>query len=383
MKRVKNFVFPFAGIAVCLLVTAFLIVLLNDVFDGDYTDYINLWNLYLENENPYLYPKNVYGPLFSLFAYPYALHQNLPVIIGVMLYGLSILVIVRRMRDSQTFSNIRYWILIVGLLINPLVMFEIMKHGTNDSIVAPLAFLSIVAVQSRVWYMSPLLLSSAVLIKLIPAIFLLPLVLIRSKRVLRIVAATIFISGIGFLIAYNVWGDLFIDRILFAVHRQSKVLSVFRYLRGYYSPLSFLPGFDHHNAWTDSLSFPLTFMGIIAVNALMHKQNFRLITRFLLTYITFLALYKVGHPQFYILFYLLFSYWFVLSYRKHMMAYRLWFLPIWIIIASGIFYMSMRNPYYRDLLGAPTFLLQIHFVYYVWMCEKKVLRSKGMHALET
>jgi len=162
------------------------------------------------------------------------------------------------------------------------------------------------------------------------------------------------LSGLG---AWMLWGDSITAPFTLASERPSTLLSIFRFLRGEYSPLPW--------TWrqaTDTMSVPCIAIGGGLLFAAHLYRRFPLAEAAVLATSVTLALYKVGHQQFFILLYLLTLYWWTdhAHLRKSTIAALLVFYAFLNTYSVGMMGLGKYNGEWsivKELVGLPFFLL--------------------------
>lgn len=173
-------------------------------------------------------------------------------------------------------------------------------NGCNDGLIGFLFLFGIVCYDQNRFILSAFLLSLAILYKYIP-LFALPILFIPNRRInWRFGIATIVFLIVGFGLSFYVWGEKLLNPLLFNSTRESKILSIFRYLRGEYSFLKFV---DVENV--DYLSTYSLITGVILIFVCHFIFNWKWLFSLVLTLLTVHLFYLVGHFQFYISFYFL------------------------------------------------------------------------------
>jgi len=186
------------------------------------------------------------------------------------------------------------------LLFNPVVWIMIVINGCNDGLMGFLFLFGIVLYDKERYVYAALLLSLAILYKYIP-LFVLPILCINNRRInWKFSLSTLLFLVFGFGLTFYFWGAKFLYPIFYNSNRESKILSVFRYLRGEYSflkPLG-ITNLDHL-----SLYFVVGSVLLIFIVQLIYKWNW--IVSVIITMLAVHMFYLVGHFQFYIAIYFL------------------------------------------------------------------------------
>jgi hypothetical protein len=108
-------------------------------------------------------------------------------------------------------------------------------------------------------------------------------------------------------ISEAVWGPSVFRPLPFAAQRESQYLSIFRYLKGQYSPLVHLEGSRNF----DYLAGPILFVALLRAWTWSRLGNVDTASSAVLAIATTLLFYLVGFPQYQMVLFLLASYWVV------------------------------------------------------------------------
>ncbi len=354
-----------AGLTLLFILIASLAVLTG--FRHDYVAYTSQWSAILKGADPWdlgeKIPVNAYGPLFNILALLFAIHLLAPKLLfclawlGVSVYLIKVLS--RHYREEPL-------IMLLGIFymfINPFFWLTIAEYGLFD-ILPAICCLSAIALNTRRrFYLSGSVLGIGVLLKYYP-IVLLPFLMIDGRR-LRIFPALSCIGTIvsGLLISIAIWGMSTLSPILFASGRESKLLSIFRFLRGKVSPLNLFidnPNLDTYSTYTIVLFVALAFF-------LVWFRKLEASLGAIIGILTTLTFYKVGHSQFYTCIFLIVPFWYATSKlsetRKRKILLPIGLLLTWLItfqLAYNLFGGMSDKPWghLRGVIGLPTFVIQ-------------------------
>jgi hypothetical protein len=261
----------------------------------DYDDYIVHWRLVLEGgQAPWgEHSTNAYGPLYNMLAWiawvdpflPKSLFVGVWVCSGVWLATFAL----RRWQPVW----LGYGIVLVALG-GPFFVLLVSHYGFND--ILP-AVLCLIAVHLRLKNRDAgagAALAAAVLLKYYPAAML-PLLMLDGRRLRwRLGAWCVGITGAGMAASFWYWGESTLHPLAFGAERPSKWLSIFRFLRGPYSPLGLV--MDEPNA--DALSMPAMVIFGGAVWLTCWVRRVPTAPACIAGLATALQFYKVGHVQF-------------------------------------------------------------------------------------
>jgi hypothetical protein len=336
----------------------------------DYVAYIDIWKVVRAGGDPWWvnpalgYPINAYGPLFTTLALPAAVSGLAPKVFFAGTYLGAMIWLTEELAAGRGIRRRTLWLLL-AMLSNPSAWIQVAWYGHFDVLVGAAC---IAAVEHRVRgrdKASGACLAIGTLLKFVP-IVMLPFLALDGKRGrLRLAAVTLGLVAAGMAAAYLVWGAAALRSIGFAARRGSNLLSIFRYLRGSYSPLS----------WTgravdlDRFSLPVMLVAGIAVLVAWRGRRGDAITGSVLAIVTTLLFYKVGFVQYQMLLYLMVPYWVMrgraVSNRAIWAAglYIAWIacFDVFDFSVGGIVGWGRRWAWVEDLVGLPTFILGAHF----------------------
>lgn len=331
----------------------------------DYYFYIQMWQEIQRGHDPWFYifgtfgkyPMNAYGPLFNLFAFPALLNPLLPKLLFATAYlGFAIWLVKNRASDSKARSL--PWPLLVAWFWMPYCWVEIANFGHFESIVG---LFCVAALEARIRQRdigSGVFLGLGALLKFMPVV-LLPFLMIDGRRFrLRLPAAAILTIVLGLGASLLIWGPSTFRPLIFAAERSSHHLSIYRFLKGPYSPLRWLD-------IVDNLDPAAPFFLAIALFwawRLVRRRMFEPAPATVLAILVTLMFYQVGFAQYHMVLFVLVSYWMVRDRRPIRET-----ILVWIALASYFGWLSYFNLELaiRDIddlgmqswIGLPTFLL--------------------------
>ena len=329
----------------------------------DYEVYIDLWQTIVDGNDPWSHPKNSYGPTYNLIAWIYAIHPSAPrVLFALMWFGVAINM-ASFIRENQDVPSLHKYGLYLFLLFNPLFWAFVIIFPTNDIFMAFFIVLAIMFFHSGRESISAGAMAIAVAVKFIPIVmvpfFILSRYRIRWQYTISFILSTSLLFGISFLR----WGENIFYPFLRGYGRQSKILSIFRFLRGEYSPLALLT--DDPNV--DRLSIPFALLALVLLFGLYFFFDLDKSLSSIIAFVLLLTLYNVGHHQFHITSTLLLIWWLNQNYKqvaalRPQLIYSMGGYMSWIAFAS-LTYVITRHyslvPSWRELLGLPTFLISV------------------------
>jgi hypothetical protein len=254
------------------------------------------------------HPLNAYGPVFNALAIVDWINPLAPKLLFAWAYLVFAVWLIKSSGQDGRRSGLQA-ILLLAWFWNPYVWVENAIYGHFDVLVG---LLCVAAVQARIErrdIVSGASLGLGVLLKYMPIVLLPFLVLdggrIRPRFYLFVTAAAVVLFGLG--ISEFIWGPSVFRPLVFAAERGSQYLSIFRYLKGLYSP------FVHMDISRDldSMSGVILFVALLRVWSWSRLGNIDTASSAVLAILTTLLFYKVGFPQYQMVLFVLASYWVV------------------------------------------------------------------------
>ncbi|KAA3663511.1 MAG: DUF2029 domain-containing protein [Chloroflexi bacterium] len=324
----------------------------------DYELYLRSWEVTIQGQNPWsVVTTNAYGPIHSALALLYSIHFNLPRMLFVVLwlvcsFGISLLV-----HQNQAISQEWKYVFYLILFLNPLFWVFIVRFGTNDMLMAFFVLASIVLFIKQRDIPAGAFMALAIGLKFIP-IIMVPFLIYSRKRIrwrfaFSVLISLIIIFGVG----YFLWGSNMRLPFQWAAERHSKILSIYRFLRGEFSPLRIVV----ENPNLDGLSVYLSITAVSIFFLIHVMYRFDSFVSSIISLGLLLMFYKVGHHQFYITLILLIMLWIGLEY-EHIASANATLTPffiftIWIAFVSFLYILTdgYEGTNFREILGLPTF----------------------------
>ena len=329
----------------------------------DYIFYMQQWDAIIHGKNAWADKTNAYGPIHNVLALLYSININLPRLLFVSLWLISCIGIMAIIKQNKYLPEEYKYALYFTLLLNPLFWIFIVKFGTNDILMAFFVLVSIFFYKKQKDVVSGSLMAVAIAVKFIPLVMIPFLVFSKVRVRWNFAISLLLVLAAIFSISYMLWGGDLLHPFHMAGERSSKMLSIFRFLRGSVSPLRLFVAQPN----LDWMSIYLC-IGIILSFLYIHiKYNFENILSSITALTLLLMFFKVGHHQFYITLVMLFILWIGLDYRR---IYNAGFslLPVftfilWISFMSFLYLLT--NEYvgtgwkigWREIIGLPTFLV--------------------------
>ena len=280
-----------------------------------------------------------------------------------------------------------FWL--AALPFNPLFWSFGVVYGSADSLVAALCLSALALRQSGRHSASAVILALAVLLKVYPVVFA-PFLALNGRRVnwrFLTTFAALVAAGLG--LSLLAWGESTFHSITHNSDRGSKILSIFRFLRGDASPLK---------AWVDNLdhlSRPAMAVGGVLVFALAWRWRLSPVSGALAGILVTLMLYKVGHQQFYLVVPLAAGLWYAHRFpvRDRFLSGAMVVCLGWIafvsalyllthahnyITGAGVTAMAGRWAFLREWVGLPTFMILISLLAALMRYERRLSSSGQM-----
>jgi len=333
----------------------------------DYVADLEIWDAVLRGLDPWWIapgrdgPLNAYGPLFNALAALCRVNPMAP----KLLFATAYLVFLIRLLDPGRWAGSgppRF--ARVAWFFNPFPWVEVAYFGHFDVLVAVAC---VAAVDRRirgrdasagVW------LGAGVLLKYLP-LAILPFLALDGRRPRpRLMLAAGATVAAGLAVSALIWGPATFRPLTFAATRGSTLLSIFRFLRGPYSPLVVL-GLARD---VDFLALPCLAAAGLAAFAWCLRRRADPATSALAAALTTLLFYRVGFVQYQMVPFLLASYWALSPARPAraggfvaaaMGAYFGWLALFDVYYASfgGVVHPGDPRAWVDDVAGLPTFLL--------------------------
>jgi hypothetical protein len=325
----------------------------------DYTGYMKQWSSIIQGQNPWADQSNAYGPVHTALALLYSVHFNVPRLFFVLLWIIGSFGIAIIINKNPYLPDTYKYALYLALFLNPLFWIFVVSYGTNDILMAFFVLLSILFFKAKRDIPAGFVMAVSIAVKFMPIVMLPFLIFskvnIRWRFAISVAISSVFIFGVS----YCLWGNDLFHPLQMGYDRQSKMLSIFSFLRGRASPLRLFT--DNPNL--DWLSVYLCVASVFAFFFIHIKYGFEGILSSIIAMVILLTLYKVGHHQFYITLVMLIILWISLDYKKIMdTGFELTSVFTFIIWLSFVSFLYMLTWGYsetgwREILGLPTFIL--------------------------
>ena len=269
----------------------------------DFRSYQKHWQLVVDGVNPWSTSLagqgdlNAYGPAHLLLAGPYLIDSLLPkVIFALVLVAVAWACSFSPTGRKDPTSMPQRSVLFTFTVLSPYALITVCDYAFNDILPASLmagALLVAIRFRSSLWrLLAGAMLAIGCMVKIYPVIVL-PFLALRDRRIdwalLQGFIGTLFI---GFGAAYLRWGAAIWTPFQFAAERNSKQLSIFNFLR--------VIGFN-----IDHLSLYAMALGLLAWLAYCVARRVDTLNTTVVGFAIVLSLFKVGHQQFFLFFFLI------------------------------------------------------------------------------
>ena len=276
----------------------------------DYSAHMMVWNMVLHGGDPWFIPPggdavlNAYGPLFNALALLVRINTLAPKMLFAFSYLIFVVWLLKGFARRRGLVGLSAFA-VAAWLLNPFAWVEVAYFGHFDILVAVACVAAVHARARNRDAASGVSLAFGVLLKYLP-IVLLPFLTVEGRRIRpKLIAATTIAIAAGLTASVLVWGPATFRPLTRAAGRSSELLSIFRFLRGTWSPLRVFS--DAPNV--DALSVPLLLAALAGLLAWCWRHSVRTEAAAVLSVLTTLLFYKVGFEQYQIVLFLLVSYW--------------------------------------------------------------------------
>ncbi|HWT77799.1 MAG TPA: glycosyltransferase family 87 protein, partial [Candidatus Methylomirabilis sp.] len=235
---------------------------------------------------------------------------------------------------------------------------EIANFGHFDVLVG---LLCAAAVEARVRQrdaISGVCLGLGVLLKFMPIVLLPFLILDRGRPRYRLLSAAAVTIALGLGTSVLLWGPSTFRPLIFAAERSSHHLSIYRFLKGPYSPLRWID----LNEDADQAAPVFLLTAPLWTWRLAQKRMIEPAPSAVLAILVTLMFYQVGFAQYHMVLFVLASYWMLSARAANREAILLWIALGcyfgWLSIFDVILSRTEIGPMgMQEWIGLPTFLL--------------------------
>ncbi len=350
------------------IVAASWVFLATAVGTGPQHDYLlhqEFWQVVLDGQDPWYlantywgyHPPNAYGPLFNPLALLMYVNRLAPKLLFAMAYIVSATALIKRLAGNRSIS----WPAFLGLMFwawNPFAWVEVAIRGHFDILVGLASVAAVHFARERRDRPCAIALAAGVLLKYIPIVLLPFLALDRGKIKAKFTAMSTGLIALGLGLSCLIWGKSTFYPLRFAATRSSSYLSIFRFLRGRYSPIWRL-GIEPDVEW---LATPLMALALLGAWWWCRSRQVDPATGGFLSILVTLLLYRNGFPQYQMVLIMVASYWVaeLWNTRRHQTALAIALVGYfgWInAFALAYYQLGDSSTRFEDAVGLPTFLL--------------------------
>jgi len=331
----------------------------------DYYFYLQMWREVLLGHDPWYFasgvfgkfPMNAYGPLFNILAIAALVNPLLPKLLfagAYLVFAVSLI----KARGKHGLQAGFAWPLLVVWFWMPYSWVEQANFGHFDVLVGLLCAAAVEARLRQHDVISGICLGLGVLLKFMPIVLVPFLILDRDRPRYRLLSAAAVTVALGLGASVLLWGPATFRPMLFAAGRSSHHLSIYRFLKGSYSPLQWLN--LHENP--DQAAPLFMLMALLWAWQLVRKRMIEPAPAAVLAVLVTLMLYQVGFAQYFMVLFVLASYWLISAQEPIKGEILLWvalgcyfgWLSYFDLILSRID-IDLRR--LQEWIGLPTFLL--------------------------
>jgi hypothetical protein len=333
----------------------------------DYVWYLEQWSHTMTGGDPWdqsLVGQNPgYGPLFNLFAPLAALYPLLPKLIFVAAWGATAITVARLFEADRASKHLAPAVLAYFVL-TPYFWVEIAAYGHFDILPAAATLASVHLTLKHRDRIGSGILALGTLLKIYPIAAFPFLLAARPERWKTSMLSLAGTCGAVLALSYGIWGTSTFTAIFLSGRQKSDLFSIFRFARGSYSPLRLFT--DSPNL--DAASVPLLVLAGILLVVTLGRRRIHLVVSVLTMFILIFALFKLGHPQFQMVVFVMTPYLLLTlpngTRRNRLLlgalgVYLAWFSFLDVIYVLG---KQLREPPWvelRELLGLPTFVVAL------------------------
>lgn len=353
------------NVVLIVVATCFIAITLMSGELHDYILYQGFWTVVRRGEDPWfiengfwgLQPPNAYGPLFNPLAYLTVIHRLAPKLLFALAYIAPAVVFTKGLATRGRTS----WLAAVGLIAwawTPFAWIEVAVRGHFDVLVGLASVLAVHARRRDRDFSCASALAVGVLLKYIPIVLLPFLALDRGRIRVRLVLLTSALIALGLGLSCLVWGPSTFAPLGFAATRFSTYLSIFRFLRGRYSPLQ-AAGYPVD---LDRYCLPILALALLGAWWWCRTRRTDPATAAVLAMLLTMLLYRNGFPQYQMVLLMLTSYWIAEEWgrrrRRTALALALAAYFGWLVAFELVYYwIEDTSPRFEEAVGLPTFVL--------------------------
>lgn len=336
----------------------------------DYLAYCRHWSRVLAGGTPWveqmrmLSDENAYGPLYNLLAVVYGLHPLAPKLLFCLVWLGAAWFVSRRYQDRFGAGSLEHLAAVLFLFANPFFWLTIAGYGLFDILPAMCCIVAVSLRLERRFVLAGVVLGVGSLLKFYP-VFMVPFLMIDQRRPrFAVVLGCMGVIAGGLLTSWAFWGASTLAPIVFAAERRSKMLSIFRFLRGRASPLRLVSGRTN----VDALSIYAVVLSWAAAFWACYSRRIEPSLAAAVGLFTVLTFNKIGHAQLYTGVVLLVPLWYVTSQLPSRLKHKI-LRPFSLFLTGLILFQivySMFGRMYsppasllRGVAGLPSFVLSV------------------------
>jgi len=352
----------------------------------DYLAYLNHWNLLLEGKNSWATNEtnvghNAYGPFHSFSAYLLIFGTLGPKFFQAILFLIANYVLLKELIKNNFFlekNNLAFYLLAIPG--NFLIIVFSFILGVNDTLVASIILFAVLLRLDEKNYFAGFLIGFAALLKYFP-LFLLPFFALKKEKKLewKVVISGLITIIVGLLFSLYMWGDGFVNSIIYGSARDPKTLSILKAISQTFNIDQL--GETGKYIWDLILKYNFIFVcvsvGVVFLISL--KLNLHFLVAAILGLWTVLLVYKVGHANFYLTWLMMvMSLSLIENKNKDSVLLQACCYPFMIflsIYAWGFVFgtdgYTNESSFIRDIVGYVSFYLGFGGIIYFFLARKK------------
>jgi hypothetical protein len=282
--------------------------------NGNYGSYDTEWTSILNGQNPWAWNLddllNAYGPLFNILAPMTWLNPLFNKLLFAFSYLIYVIWLIKEHGPRRSFDAASWFC--YGLLLLNLFPWVLLAYlGHFDVLVGLACVAAVHSLAYRKDLLSGTYLASGILLKFIP-IVILPFLAFNGRRFhFCLVGCCIAFVGLGFLVSILVWGTSTFAPLALAAAREP-VWSIYYVMNSQHSPLRLIWNTPH----AEWLEKPLLLAAGLSMFSWCTFRQVELSLSAALAILVTLLLYRVGFPNYHLVFLCVVSYWVVSEWRR-------------------------------------------------------------------
>jgi len=270
----------------------------------DYSSYKIQWEFITLGQDPWIapvgvayYPDNAYGPLHAAMAPIWATYKMLPkIVFALMTVAICGLLMRTYPSAGHELNPKRFFWLLALFGLSPLVVIAVLLFGNNDIFPALCMILAATQFADGRRNSAGIWIGLGALMKFYPLLFAGFLMSRNDGRLdLRVPVTALAVFVAGMLLAYLFWGPSVLEPFQFGSDRGAKMLSILRFVWSFEN-LRDAPLVQHLLA-ANSL-YVLAIATLVSLHGWLARIAWQI--TLLVGILGVFAVYKVGHPQFFV-----------------------------------------------------------------------------------